>query len=264
MSGRSPDGRGPSRWARRYDERGQLPPVAGVARRIAQVAAVLRCTLDALRDMVVRDESPARAGHDARELARQADLAALVRRPDMQGLQGGVDVAATAALHRQGMPSAYEQGLLRSVLAGAVRTQVRQFKADFVPAPTCLACNDGPEDEEHMYWRCAATGATGWCGQPPEQLPTALRCCGIMPADFGPCPRIRREVAGQVQRHMVQVLLTRRAALRALALQPADREDAEGAVGLEPSGEVVFSGRPPVAGPPPSAAAAPARHRAGS
>jgi hypothetical protein len=131
--------------ARRYDERGQLPPVAGVARRIAQVAAVLRCTLDTLHDLVVRDESPARAGHDVRELARQADLAALVRRPDMQGLQGGVDVAATAALYRQGMPSAYEQGLLRSVLAGAVRTQVRQFKADFVPAPTCLVCSDGPD-----------------------------------------------------------------------------------------------------------------------
>ena len=39
-------------WAHRFDEQGQLPLVAGVARRIAHAAAKLRCALDFLQRLV--------------------------------------------------------------------------------------------------------------------------------------------------------------------------------------------------------------------
>eukprot|EP00973_Karenia_brevis_P043245 5992057-Karenia_brevis.AAC.1 len=79
---------------------------------------------------------------------------AAARRWDMRGLDAGVDRAATQALLHSANLSAYELGMLRAIISGAVWTQDRAFRAKQTDTDLCSFCGLEREDQEHMWWRC--------------------------------------------------------------------------------------------------------------
>eukprot|EP00973_Karenia_brevis_P039528 5456387-Karenia_brevis.AAC.1 len=64
----------------------------------------------------------------------------------------GIDRSATNALLDSGRLADYEAGVLRTVLAGAVWTQERLFKANLSDSECCPHCSKGIEDQMHMWW----------------------------------------------------------------------------------------------------------------
>eukprot|EP00973_Karenia_brevis_P084691 11751875-Karenia_brevis.AAC.1 len=62
------------------------------------------------------------------------------RRQDMEGIEHGIDRVATLALISSTKTDKYRQGLLRSILTGAVRTRFDLFKAGAVDSPICPYC----------------------------------------------------------------------------------------------------------------------------
>eukprot|EP00973_Karenia_brevis_P043624 6044146-Karenia_brevis.AAC.1 len=109
------------------------------------------------------------------------------RRKDMAGIEAGIDRVATLALYRRRSLQDYERGVLRSILAGAVRTQSLLWKAGLVNDSACPYCNDGSiETTEHMWWNCTAwthIRRRHWTDGIPcrESWPSCLRSSGIMP-----------------------------------------------------------------------------------
>ena len=65
---------------------------------------------------------------------------ASAKRQDMQGIEKGVDRQATGKFLKDKKQTDLRTGILRSVLAGAVWTQSRLFKARLVDSPQCPYC----------------------------------------------------------------------------------------------------------------------------
>ena len=105
----------------------------------------------------------------------------------MDGAEAGLDVHATMALYRSKWLTDYKRGVLRSVLAGAVCTRAKLFKAVKVVSPICEACGREPEDTDHLWWRCPAWAS---CRQRhwdtffafKDGWPACFRLCGLMPS----------------------------------------------------------------------------------
>ena len=80
-------------------------------------------------------------------------------RQDMKGLIV-VDMVATTALLRDKVPkdwklTAWQKGLLISVLTGSLRPGSRLHKAGLRESPICPFCDlEVPEDKEHLLWQC--------------------------------------------------------------------------------------------------------------
>ena len=78
------------------------------------------------------------------------------RRPDMAGIQLGIDRRATLSLMSGGDISARQKGVLRGIIAGSIWTARRLFKAGRVEASNCPYCGtDAEEDIEHRFWFCS-------------------------------------------------------------------------------------------------------------
>ena len=146
--------------------------------------------------------------HDLREILRQALWRrdrAYNNRQDMSG--GGVlAYDANTVLLRSGdsLPnkpgnkkfaigkplSLFEHTCLRNIITGAVRTQLRLFKAHVVSTPVCAHCDmQVNEDAEHLFWRCPS-----WANMRKpfvdkysgilDVLPPCARQCGLLPQSF--------------------------------------------------------------------------------
>ena len=165
-----------------------------------------------ITDLLVVD--PGTWAHEVREAARMVRWkAASSRRTDMVGLTEGVDKDATNAAWRRS--AGYEAGVLRGIIAGAVWTQDRLFRAGMKDTPLCPHCSAGvTEDLEHMWWGCAA-----WDGirsshpaaMADDRLtwPPCLALCGIMVNTVRADAVERKTLAMSVQWFMAQILQTR-------------------------------------------------------
>ena len=97
--------------------------------------------------------------HTARECARRQVWRQVAkdreRSGDSLGIQRGVDRDATMAPYERF--DWRRQGIMRSVLLGAVWTQERRSKMPGnVDGPVCQHCGSAHEDLEHLWWRCEA------------------------------------------------------------------------------------------------------------
>ena len=131
--------------------------------------------------------------HIVREEARlQAWSAAARRRPNLQGIVGGIDRMATCAGLEARWHSPYDKGILRSILSDSVWTGELAWKAKQIDSPLCGFCCEGAvEDVQHIWWECPF-----W--EPVRQRhpkavkhvtldsPPCLRLCGIMPCMLQP------------------------------------------------------------------------------
>lgn len=105
----------------------------------------------------------------------------------MPGIEVGIDRGSTLALYRSATTSEQRRGVLRSVLAGAIRTHLHQ--ARLVDSPICPHCKLGcVEDAEHMWWACPAWGALRLKYKDHlfsfrESWPSCFQRCGLMPLD---------------------------------------------------------------------------------
>ena len=89
---------------------------------------------------------------------------AVARRVDMQGIEAGIQREMTTRLQEWGKLTPQKQESLRAILAGAVWTQDRLYRAKLVPTPICPYCATGAvEDHEHSWWKCPA-----WQPRVPE------------------------------------------------------------------------------------------------
>jgi len=126
--------------------------------------------------------------HEVREgLRRMGWRRAAGKRHDMEGLDVGVDRIASMSRLTSNKETDFRKGMLRSVLAGAIWTRIRLFKAGLARSPTCQFCQTGEDEtQEHIWWRCPAWDAIR-CKHPmaiqafSSDWPSCLKCCGIMP-----------------------------------------------------------------------------------
>ncbi|CAE8605679.1 unnamed protein product, partial [Polarella glacialis] len=109
------------------------------------------------------------------------------RRPDMVGLEAGVDRMASSAVLQSKKLSDNQRGMLRSILAGAIFTEHRRWRAKLTANNECKFCLAGEvENEQHLWWECPAWASVR-AGHPKAMLtysdnwPTCFRWCGIMP-----------------------------------------------------------------------------------
>ena len=49
-----------------------------------------------------------------------------------------------------------EQGILRSILSGSLRTRDKLYRAELVASPICIFCGLAAETLQHMWWHCPA------------------------------------------------------------------------------------------------------------
>ena len=129
--------------------------------------------------------------HEVRnELRSKEWRVAAARRPDMQGIEEGVERDLTTCLLNSGKLSPYQCALLRAILAGAVWTQERLHRARLAPSATCLFCGEGlDEDHEHMWWKCKAwsdirTRCLGKRCLDTSSWPPCLKVCGVVPDSY--------------------------------------------------------------------------------
>ncbi|KAJ9457450.1 hypothetical protein DIPPA_30216 [Diplonema papillatum] len=108
---------------------------------------------------------------------------------DFGGVQGGVDFAATRhVLEMRNSPlTAYQAGLLRSVIAGATPVTGRTG----LNASECPYCDTQvPETVEHLFWECPAwetiRSKYGELRTVQHRWPPCLRLCGVAPAFHDP------------------------------------------------------------------------------
>eukprot|EP00973_Karenia_brevis_P081995 11368004-Karenia_brevis.AAC.1 len=76
----------------------------------------------------------------------------------MHGIENGIDCRATASLINDRQLDSYSQGCLRSILAGAVWSQDRMYRAGRSSSSRCPHCKKDDETVEHMWWSCDAKG----------------------------------------------------------------------------------------------------------
>lgn len=83
-----------------------------------------------------------------------------------------------------------EHTCLRNIITGAVRTQLRLFKAHVVSTPVCIHCEmHVNEDTEHLFWQCPSwedirKPFTDKYFAILDFLPPCARQCGLLPQDF--------------------------------------------------------------------------------
>jgi ribonuclease HI len=112
----------------------------------------------------------------------------------MNGIQFGIEREATTALLSSSRLTPLDKGTLRSILAGAVWTQDRLYRASLVSSPTCPYCDAlVAEDHRHMWWSCAAWAhlRIEHCGDLLHEVsawPECLAVCGLLPAGFCSLP----------------------------------------------------------------------------
>ena len=79
---------------------------------------------------------------------------------------------------------------MRNIITGAVRTQLRLFKAHVVSTPVCIHCEmHVNEDTEHLFWQCPSwedirMRFTDKYFAILDFLPPCARQCGLLPQDF--------------------------------------------------------------------------------
>ena len=108
------------------------------------------------------------------------------RRPDMRGLEHGVDREVSQALLDSGKLLPPSQAVLRKIMAGGVWTQERAFRANLQPSPVCPFCQEAPEDHVHLWWHCprwqTVRKAHARAAQSfSEEWPACFSKCGIVP-----------------------------------------------------------------------------------
>ena len=173
------------------------PLVSGPMGLIAQALACLEwqwvgpfdVTLADGNNIDIRHVDISKWQHDIREgLRRREWQRADARRDNLRGVGGGINRDATVALLLSGRLGPQKEGLLRSIVADAIWTQERKFRAHLVEIPVCPHCSWGAvEDHAHMWWRCPA-----WAGirsmypralrQNLYEMPACLANCGLAPA----------------------------------------------------------------------------------
>eukprot|EP00973_Karenia_brevis_P083102 11522410-Karenia_brevis.AAC.1 len=105
----------------------------------------------------------------------------------MAGMEAGVDRVATLSLMRR--LDDYRKGILRSILAGAVRAGVQLLAARLVDTDICPHCQRGhAETLEHMWWECPAWASIRRKFEHVSmayrsEWPRCFSSCGIMPAN---------------------------------------------------------------------------------
>ena len=79
---------------------------------------------------------------------------AAASRKDMKGIQQGIDKVTTLKVLNSSRLNTYDQGVLRSVLAGGITTQVSKCRAHVAPLTACPFCWQEAETIEHLFWSC--------------------------------------------------------------------------------------------------------------
>ncbi|CAE8729391.1 unnamed protein product, partial [Polarella glacialis] len=184
-------------WRRRRASSTALQPV-GPCSCIAAAAKALgwkwvspfEFRTDAGHRISVLEGSREEFQHIVRESARRMVWReAFARRTDMQGIEVGINREATGSLLRSTRLSAYEQGILRAILTGAVWTQERACRAKQSDSGCCSYCGSGAiEDHVHLWWECPAWSHVRTKHTLPEfssyqDWPPCLRLCGLLPCD---------------------------------------------------------------------------------
>ena len=72
----------------------------------------------------------------------------------MKGIQQGIDKVTTLKVLNSSRLNTYDQGVLRSVLAGGITTQVSKCRAHVAPLTACPFCWQEAETIEHLFWSC--------------------------------------------------------------------------------------------------------------
>eukprot|EP01061_Rhynchopus_euleeides_P032944 TRINITY_DN5492_c0_g1_i3.p1 TRINITY_DN5492_c0_g1~~TRINITY_DN5492_c0_g1_i3.p1 ORF type:complete len:953 (-),score=132.75 TRINITY_DN5492_c0_g1_i3:831-3539(-) len=159
--------------------------------------------------------------HDLRQALRTKVLQGVcARRADYDGLQHGADGGVTRCiLEGDSAVTAYQRGLLRSAIAGAVPVEGRTGIGK-----ACPYCQSGErETMQHLWWECtawdhvrqrhpiASTDRTAW--------PACLSICGVAPvyrhdlpgeAQVLPLARDARvAIVSQLHRYFIAVLSAR-------------------------------------------------------
>ena len=123
---------------------------------------------------------------DGLRLAQWRTVAA--RRQDCAGLEApqGVDKKATLK-HLKGCKP-LQQGGLRSVLSGSLRTRESLYKAKLADSPLCCFCNLATETLQHLWWQCPAWQCRRFMPDLPsererQQLPACTQNLGIFLED---------------------------------------------------------------------------------
>ena len=97
--------------------------------------------------------------HELRDGLRLSCWRAVARRrQDCAGIDApaGVDKHATLANLKNRGYSCGEQGILRSILSGSLRTRDKLYRAGLVDSPICIFCGLADETLQHMWWHCPA------------------------------------------------------------------------------------------------------------
>ena len=126
--------------------------------------------------------------HALREGARGARWReAVAKRPDLDGIQGGVDREATCHLYRQGHLPERRRGLLRGILGGGLWTGASRARAGLAETAACPHCGAAREDLYHRWWECPAweevRAGHEISREDRAQWPRSLLTHGIVPAD---------------------------------------------------------------------------------
>lgn len=128
-------------------------------------------------------------GHIVREAMRRVLWEqAANRRPDMAGVERGIDREITTSLVEGKRLKAYEQGILRNIFVGAVWTQDRRHRANLADTGACRYCDPGEvEDHHHLWWRCPAWSRIRQMRSLASQnVPPCVAVCGLIPENLHP------------------------------------------------------------------------------
>ena len=139
--------------------------------------------------------------HTIRESLRMEQMSVLAcRRLDFQGAQSGIDRKATSELSKQ--LSGLERYRLRTILCGAIATNVRLAKMDPEVDSTCQCCSAAtPESVEHIFAECPEYNAERYNDITEEEwhaLPPCLKFQGIMPRPTNLLPERWRSEQGRI------------------------------------------------------------------
>jgi len=127
--------------------------------------------------------------HEVRDALRCAMWKAVaVRRQDCAGLEASQGVDRIATLKYSGKCKPFEQGCLRSILSGSLRTRDRLHKANLAESPLCCFCGLASETLQHLWWHCPAWQCCRFKPDLPSeqerrQLPMCTQNLGIFMDD---------------------------------------------------------------------------------
>ncbi len=119
---------------------------------------------------------------------------------DLDGVQSGIDRAATLAMHNHRATTPIDKGFLRVIICNGCWTYKRLSEAHPTEFPTghCRFCSDPTATENifHTYWLCPAWEALRIrhplrrvrAAIQAGRLPNCITHCGIIPADIDAIP----------------------------------------------------------------------------